>query len=183
MVGGVITDIDGRTSLPGLWAAGEVTSSGLHGANRLASNSLLEGVVFGLRCGQNASLVALDQPDTFTAPPIEPSVPDGPQRPDEQLDLTDIRNSLRSLMWRSVGISRNEIDLVVARQQLDFWANYVCRRDLNEPAGWELQNMMLVSRAMAVAALERRESRGVHARSDFPDALESQRGHICVVPG
>ena len=182
MVGGVITDIDGRTSLPGLWAAGEVTSSGLHGANRLASNSLLEGVVFGLRCGQNASLVALDQPDTFTAPPIEPSVPDGPQRPDEQLDLTDIRNSLRSLMWRSVGISRNETDLVAARQQLDFWANYVCRRDLNEPAGWELQNMMLVSRAMAAAALERRESRGVHARSDFPDTLESERRHICVVP-
>ena len=183
MVGGVTTDIDGRTSLPGLWAAGEVTSSGLHGANRLASNSLLEGVVFGLRCGQNASSAAMDQPDVFTAPPIQSLSQPGSHRADEQLDLTDIRNSLRSLMWRSVGISRNETDLLAARQQLDFWANYVCRRDLNEPAGWELQNMMLVGRAMAAAALERRESRGVHARSDFPESVESQRNHICVLPG
>ena len=180
MVGGVTTDADGRTSLPGLWAAGEVTSTGLHGANRLASNSLLEGVVFGLRCGQNASQVALSQPDNFTAPRLESPAMTPKTRADEQLDLTDIRNSLRSLMWRNVGISRNEHDLVTARQQLDFWANYVCRRDLVDPAGWELQNMMLVARAMAAAALERRESRGVHARSDYPETLESQRSHICI---
>ncbi len=83
-------------------------------------------------------------------------------------------------MWRSVGISRNENDLVAAIQQLDFWTNYVCRRELNEPAGWELQNMMLVGRIMAAAALERRESRGVHARSDYPDTDERQCRHICV---
>ena len=180
MVGGVTTDADGRTSLPGLWAAGEVTSTGLHGANRLASNSLLEGVVFGLRCGQNASQAALSQPDNFTAPRLESPSMTSKARVDDQLDLTDIRNSLRSLMWRNVGISRNEQDLVMARQQLDFWANYVCRRDLVDPAGWELQNMMLVARSMAAAALERRESRGVHARSDYPDTLESQRSHICI---
>ena len=166
--------------MPGLWAAGEVTSSGLHGANRLASNSLLEGVVFGLRCGQNASRAALDQPDQFAAPRIQSEPSREQLKGDEQLDLADIRNSLRSLMWRSVGISRHETELVAARQQLDFWASYVCRRDLNEPAGWELQNMMLVSRAMAAAALERRESRGVHARSDYPNALEDQRSHICI---
>ena len=182
MIGGVTADVDGRTTVPGLWAAGEVTSSGLHGANRLASNSLLEGVVFGLRCGRNASQVAMSQPDTFSAPPIESRSAREVLRGDEQLDLTDIRNALRSLMWRSVGISRNETDLAAARQQLDFWANYVCRRDLSEPAGWELQNMMLVGRAMAAAALERRESRGVHARSDFPESLDSQRSHICVLP-
>jgi L-aspartate oxidase len=180
MIGGVTTDLDGRTSMPGLWAAGEVTSSGLHGANRLASNSLLEGVVFGLRCGQNASQAAMDQPDQFAAPRIQSEPSREQLKGDEQLDLADIRNSLRSLMWRSVGISRNETELVAARQQLDFWASYVCRRDLNEPAGWELQNMMLVSRAMAAAALERRESRGVHARSDYPNALEDQRSHICI---
>ena len=180
MVGGVTTDADGRTSLPGLWAAGEVTSTGLHGANRLASNSLLEGVVFGLRCGQNASQVALSQPDNFTAPRLESPSLTSKMRVDDPLDLTDIRNSLRSLMWRNVGISRNEQDLVTARQQLDFWANYVCRRDLVDPAGWELQNLMLVARSMTAAALERRESRGVHARSDYPDTLESQRSHICI---
>lgn len=179
MIGGVTTDTDGQTSLPGLWAAGEVTSTGLHGANRLASNSLLEGVVYGLRCGQNASRAALDMQDSFTAPPLI-SMPGIPHDSDEALDLTDIRNSLRSLMWRNVGISRNEKDLMAARQQLDFWASYVCRRDLFEPAGWELQNMMLVSRIMAAAALTRRESRGVHLRSDFPETDESLATHINI---
>ncbi len=180
MIGGITTDQEGRTSLSGLWAAGEVTSTGLHGANRLASNSLLEGVVFGLRCGRNASDAAIQQADDFTAPRIPSVSHQGHPQTDEALDLTDIRNSLRSLMWRSVGISRNAHDLTAARQQLDFWAGYVCRRDLTEPAGWELQNMMLVGQVMAAAALERQESRGVHLRSDFPAADEAQRNHICV---
>lgn len=179
MIGGVRTDLDGRTSLKGLWAAGEVTSSGLHGANRLASNSLLEGVVFGLRCGKNASREALSQKDDFTAPRIRSESAQNAEE-NAQLDLVDIRNSLRSLMWRSVGISRNEADLSSAVSQLDFWANYVCRRDLAEPAGWELQNMMLVGRIMASAALERRESRGVHARSDYPETREALCRHINV---
>ncbi len=180
MVGGVTTDTDGRTSLPGLWAAGEVTSTGLHGANRLASNSLLEGVVFGLRCGQHASSAALDMADSFTAPPLI-SLPGLHAEQDGGLDLADMRNSLRSLMWRSVGISRNERDMTAARQQLDFWANYVCRRDLPNPEGWELQNMMLVGRVMTAAALARKESRGVHFRSDYPDADPGQAEHISVV--
>ena len=180
MVGGVTTDTDGRTSLPGFWAAGEATSTGLHGANRLASNSLLEGVVFGLRCGQNASNAALSQADNFTAPSLV-SLPGLPHHSEEALDLADIRNSLRSLMWRNVGISRNRKDLLSARQQMDFWANYVCRRDLSEPAGWELQNMMLIGRVMASAALAREESRGVHLRSDFPDTVPEAAKHIVVV--
>jgi L-aspartate oxidase len=179
MIGGITTDTDGRTTLPGLWAAGEVTSTGLHGANRLASNSLLEGVVFGLRCGQNASQTAMAMNDSFTAPAVSSESMVSPSR-DEDLDLADIRNSLRSLMWRNVGITRNALDLRSARQQLDFWANYVCRRDLQNPEGWELQNMMLVSRIMASAALAREESRGVHARSDFPETCPEKSAHITV---
>lgn len=180
MIGGVTTDVEGRTTLPGLWAAGEVTSTGLHGANRLASNSLLEGVVFGLRCGTNASNAALQQPDTFSAPPIQSPVPSNRGSDDEALDLVDLRNSLRSLMWRNVGISRDEAALESAISQIDFWSHYVARRDLTDPTGWELQNMMLAGRIMAAAALTRRESRGVHARSDYPETRDSERSHISV---
>lgn len=179
MIGGVTTSDTGQTSLPNLWAAGEVTSTGLHGANRLASNSLLEGVVFGMRCGENASEAALAIPDSFTAPGM--SAPSAEDTADELLDLADIRNSLRSLMWRSVGITRDEESLTAAKRQLDFWANYVCRRDLMAPEGWELQNMMLAGRIMATAAQERRESRGVHARSDYPKTDASATNHICLV--
>ena len=179
MIGGVTTEQDGKTSLPGLWAAGEVTSTGLHGANRLASNSLLEGVVFGLRCGENASQAALKIPDSFTAPPMSSDPIE--DTADESLDLTDIRNSLKSLMWRSVGISRSEESLKAAIQQLDFWTNYVCRRDLMEPEGWELQNMMLACRIMATAAQERCESRGVHARSDYPEMDPDAASHIRLI--
>lgn len=179
MIGGVTTEESGQTSLPNLWAAGEVTSTGLHGANRLASNSLLEGVVYGLRCGQNASVAAGSIPDSFTAPAMsaEPTT----DAPDESLDLADIRNSLKSLMWRSIGITRSDELLAAAMQQLDFWANYVCRRDLMEPEGWELQNMMLIGRVMATAARERCESRGVHARSDYPETDPEAADHISLV--
>lgn len=180
MIGGVTSDTQGLTSLPGLWAAGEVTSTGMHGANRLASNSLLEGVVFGKRCGRNASISAISQPDCFTAPDLK-SAAGLPHGNDDSLDLADIRNSLRSLMWRYVGISRCESELQAASQQLDFWANYVCRRDLSGPEGWELQNMMLVSRIMTAAAVARRESRGVHLRSDYPKMEESAAHHFTIV--
>ena len=179
MIGGVTTDSGGKSSLPGLWAAGEVASSGLHGANRLASNSLLEGVVFGLGCGRNASEAAQAIPDSFTVPAMT-SAPTL-DTADELLDLADIRNSLKSLMWRSVGITRDEQSLTAAKQQLDFWTNYVCRRDLMEPEGWELQNMMLVGRVMATAAQTRRESRGVHSRSDYPETDPTAAEHIQLV--
>lgn len=173
MIGGATVDLEARTTLPGLWGAGESTSSGLHGANRLASNSLLEGLVFGLRAGEAASKLAAAQPDNFSALPLHADFePLEPQ--DDGLNLADVRNSLTSLMWRNVGIQRNAESLKSAAEQVEFWDRYVSRREFTDPAGWELQNLLLVARLVIAAAAERRESRGVHYRTDFPETDPEQ---------
>lgn len=179
MVGGVTVDENGATTLPRLWAAGESTSSGLHGANRLASNSLLEGLVYGLRGGRAASQTALDLPDDFCARPIAAEWPE-PTPPQEEIDLDDVRNSLRALMTRQVGISRDAQGLTLAAEQVAFWNRYVAAREFNSPSGWELQNLLLVARMMIAAAQERRESRGVHYRSDFPEPDADPAEHITI---
>ena len=180
MIGGVVIDEAGKTSLPGLWAAGEVTSSGLHGANRLASNSLLEGLYHGKAAGQAASLVAENITDHFCAMPLKAEWPDSLSA-SEPLDLTDIRNSLLSLMWRQVGIRRTEAELQDALRQVRFWDQYVSRHEFDETSGWSLQNMLLVARLMLISALERTESRGVHFRSDYPKTNPALAEHIQVV--
>jgi L-aspartate oxidase len=181
MIGGAVIDAEGRTTVPGLWAAGEVTSSGLHGANRLASNSLLEGLVFGRRfgrrCGKGAALLAAGQPDNFAALPLESDWPRGPHDNDE-LNLLDLRNSLGSEMWRDVGIRRERAGLESAERQVEFWTGYVAAREFTDPSGWELQNMLLVSRLMITGALARQESRGTHFRKDFPQTDPAQAEHI-----
>jgi L-aspartate oxidase len=87
----------------------------------------------------------------------------------EWLDLSDIRNSLTALMWRSAGVRRQPDSLRTAASSIDNWCRYVLPRQFEEPSGWELQNMLLVSRLIVQAALEREESRGVHLRTDFPE--------------
>jgi L-aspartate oxidase len=165
MIGGITVDLQGRTTLPGLWAAGEVTSSGLHGANRLASNSLLEGLVYGAHAGEGASQIAATAPDNFQAVPLENK---RVQEPGEPMDLADIRNSLKSLMWRNAGVRRDRDGLLEAQENIDRWCRYVLPRQFGNPQGWELQNMLTVSKLMIAAALEREETRGVHVRTDFP---------------
>jgi L-aspartate oxidase len=176
MIGGVTVDLRGRTTIPGLWAAGEVTSSGLHGANRLASNSLLEGLVYGARAAEDirAQLEAVG-PYPLEVPPVASSIP-SPGR--EPLDLADIRNSLRALMWRSVGITRDARGLAEAADQVDFWCRYGLAQSFDDPAGWTLQNMLTVARMMIAAALAREESRGVHTRTDFPATDPAWARHI-----
>jgi len=178
MVGGVTVDHEGRTTLDRLWAAGEVSSSGLHGANRLASNSLLEGLVYGAHAGRGASTAALQQPDTYEVIPLEnPPV----ESPIEPLDLDDIRNSLKSLMWRAAGVHRSGPQLAEANETILRWCRYVLARQFSNPTGWELENMLTVSSLMVESALERTESRGVHLRSDFPEPDDAQwRRHLAV---
>jgi L-aspartate oxidase len=181
MIGGVTVDDTGRTTLPGLLAAGEVTSSGLHGANRLASNSLLEGLVYGARAGAAASADVLAMPgddaDEYRVPPISfPRVAAG--EPSGTLDLADIRNSLRALMWRHVGVERTEASLREALDAVEGWCRYVLPRQFADPSGWQLQNMLEVARLMIHAAIDRRETRGVHYRADHPATSAAWRRHI-----
>ena len=171
MIGGVSVDLVGRTSVPGLWAAGEVSSSGLHGANRLASNSLLEGLVYGAHAGEQASRAALEMPGQFRVWPIENPPVDAPSEP---LDIADIRNSLKALMWRAAGVRRNRELLEDALDNVDQWRSYVLVRQFDDIRGWELQNMLAVARVMIAAALAREESRGTHLRTDFPKSDDAR---------
>ncbi|QDU06090.1 L-aspartate oxidase [Gimesia chilikensis] len=179
MIGGVKTDLQARTSVPHLWAAGEVTSTGLHGSNRLASNSLLEGMIFGSAAGKGASAAALSMPDQYSASLLPEWETE--KRSDEDLNSKDLRNSLASLMWRDVGITRSADSLQNAQDKVDFWSRYVVDREFKALPGWELQNMLLVSQLMITSAIERRESRGVHYRSDFPETDPAFQKHISVI--
>ena len=171
MMGGVTVDAQSRTAVPGLWAAGEVTSSGLHGANRLASNSLLEALVYGASAGQGASREAVGIDDSFHAVPLE----NARSKPlDEPLDVGDIRNSLKSLMWRSMGVRREAEGLREALENVEHWCRYVLGLQFAAPAAWELQNMLTIAPLMIRAALARQESRGCHVRTDFPSRDDAQ---------
>ena len=162
MIGGVRTDLDGRTSLPGLWACGEVAATGVHGANRLASNSLLEGLVFGRRVAES---VAREAPGEALPRQVASEVSTGPHG---ELDLADIRSSLRSAMWRNVGVERTGAKLADVLTMFEFWGRYGMDEVFDSPEGWEVQNLLTVGFLMTRAALERRESRGTHRRIDLP---------------
>jgi L-aspartate oxidase len=180
MVGGVTVDAAGRTSLPGLWAAGEVTSSGLHGANRLASNSLVEGLVYGADCGRGAAAQASQQPANLTALPLASRFE--PEK-DAALDVADMTNSLRSLMVRHMGVIREGAGMDEAASTLGFWCRYVLSHEFDARPGWELQNLLTVARLMVDSARTRQESRGVHFHSDFPQPDDEHwKRHIVCRP-
>ena len=171
MIGGIDSDEHGRTSLQGLYVVGEAAATGLHGANRLGSNSLLEGLAFGARAGvhaaESAAGLSISYPQTLEHR-IAPSTK-------TELDITDVKSSLRSLMWRNVGIERSEDRLNETREIVAFWSRYVMDKvfDPAKPgpasaAGWEIQNMLTVCALIATAAYTRSESRGAHHRMDYP---------------
>ncbi len=174
-IGGVRTDLDARTDVPNLYAVGEVTCTGLHGANRLASNSLLEGLVMGAIAGEHAAARSRKANNTPPAPVtiVSDIRPSG----HAELDLEDVRSSLRSAMWKNVGIERDGTRLADACEMFDFWGRYTLDKIFDTPDGWEVQNMLLVGAVIARAALWRDESRGTHLRTDRPAASEAFRVH------
>ncbi len=172
MIGGVESDAMGRSSLDGLYAVGEASCSGLHGANRLGSNSLLEGLAFGARAGTDAAREAKDSLIKFPTS-LEAQVPPSTKT---ELDIGDVKSSLRSVMWRNVGIERAGERLNETREIIAFWSRYVMDKTFDPSkigaaavAGWELQNMLTVCHLIATAALTRTESRGAHFRTDYPE--------------
>ena len=167
--GGVLTDLDGATTLPGLWACGEVACTGVHGANRLASNSLLEGMVFGPRVveavlsGRSGPLPAGALRDVLGASPDAPGVPArralsvaGPA------ELVKARAVLQHAMTEGAGVLRSASSLAATSSVLD---------GLGDVSGDpELANLLIVGQALVLAASAREESRGCHGRIDFPQA-------------
>ncbi|HEY4223380.1 MAG TPA: L-aspartate oxidase [Myxococcota bacterium] len=167
--GGVVVDRDGRTALPGLLAGGEVTHTGLHGANRLASNSLLEAVVYGHRAAAIAPEIARDLP-TFDVEVPEWNTGFATD-PDENVLVSHAWDEVRRLMWNYVGIVRSNKRLARAQSRLallekeireDYW-NFVLTRDLIE-----LRNLSLVASLVVECAQMRQESRGLHYTLDYP---------------
>jgi L-aspartate oxidase len=180
MIGGVRTDLDGRTNVSGLWAVGECASSGLHGANRMGSNSLLEGVVLGMRAGERAAEEGKD----FPLIPVDrrPRPERASAAGDVRLGIQDMTYSLKSLMWRQMGIVRRAASIEDAVQRVSFWTRAVQKLSEPEPGAWELMNMLTIARLAAQGALAREESRGTHFRDDFPEARAEWRAHTLLAP-
>jgi L-aspartate oxidase len=176
MIGGVKTDASAKTSIDNLYACGEVAATGLHGANRLGSNSLLEGLVFGTIAAQSVCRIEKHDLGQIKHPAIKHHIPRSDRT---RLDTEDIRNSLRALMWRNVGITRTDRQLTEAQEIIRFWQRYVMDKVFDSPQGWQCQNMLTISLLMAGAAQQRRESRGVHFRIDFPETDDANfKKHI-----
>jgi len=166
LMGGVRTDLYGRTNVAGLFAAGEVACTGVHGANRLASNSLLEGLVFGQRAAE-----AMLQEGLHAEPAVAPeqTSPQGPEisaTKSETARVAALRERLRNLMWRYAGLLRDQAGLSTIQVELQTMQGELPPATTRENA--ELRNLHTVAELIVASALARKESRGAHARTDFP---------------
>jgi L-aspartate oxidase len=163
-MGGVAVDLLGRTSVPGLWACGEVACTGVHGANRLASNSLLEGLVFAERVGQDLKHYIQVR---GVSVPAYLSWTDVGEKSSQTSEDAVVISQIREIMWAHVGLVRTESGLVEAIEQLhglELSGAAQTRRG---------QNMLTVAQLIAMAALAREESRGAHFRADYPEPSEA----------
>ncbi|MCX8082059.1 MAG: L-aspartate oxidase [bacterium] len=162
-MGGIKTDIWGKTSIENLYACGETACTGVHGANRLASNSLLEGLVFGTRAGKSALERSRIKSHTFKRKYLFP------QKADIYIDREDLKRSIRSLMWRNVGIEREETSLKNAEDKITDWMRYAFLKEFSDTTGFETLNMLILSMLITKVSLLRKESRGAHFRKDYPE--------------
>jgi L-aspartate oxidase len=166
-MGGILTDASGRSTVEGLWACGEVASTGAHGANRLASNSLLEAVVFGARVAKD--IASTSRPSRLMAVDDAPRVSGAAERDDAAV------RTLRHAMTQGAGVIRDEASLTTA-------LGAIATLERNRAGDRRLANMLTSAKLIATAALVRRESRGAHFRSDFPlpDAALAKRSFLTL---
>ncbi len=177
LCGGVTTDLHGRTTIPGLWAIGECACTGLHGANRLASNSLLEGLVFGHRAA-NKLASKLDELRREPEATVPEWVVGNAVASDDAVIVTQSWDELRRLMWNYVGIVRSDKRLERARRRIgvlsqeirEYYWDYLITRDV-----LELRNIATVAELIVDCALARRESRGLHSTRDYPETRDAWR--------
>jgi L-aspartate oxidase len=177
----VLVDKRGQTDLPGLYAIGETACTGLHGANRMASNSLLECLVYAHAAAQDIVARAPDTPAPIAAPDWDESqVTDS----DEDVVISHNWDELRRFMWDYVGIVRTDKRLARARHRIEllqeeiveYYSNYKVSNDL-----LELRNLAMVAELMINCAIARRESRGLHYTLDYPE-LDPEAGDTVLAP-
>jgi L-aspartate oxidase len=168
-MGGIRSNLWGETNIPGLYVCGECACTGVHGANRLASNSLLETVVFAKRVVDRTL-----QAPGGAAGPVPDAIDLSPPAPGEVSPLS--RDALQALMWKQVGIVRDGETLSRAKAALSAW--HAALRPPTDRPSHELADLVVCGRLATEAALIREESRGAHYRSDFPQPRDEWRRHI-----
>ena len=176
-IGGVKTDLNGATNVEGLYASGEVACTGVHGANRLAGNGLLEGLVYGYRSGSTAAMSISSKQHAICTSGAD-------RLPTSYASLSldkieEIRSALRRLTWERVGIIRCGESLSIAKERLSEW-EFVLGMNFNTRVGLELKNMLTVAFIITEAALKRKGSVGAHYRSDFRESGEDWQRHLVV---
>ncbi len=182
-MGGIVAGTNGVTSLPGLLAIGEASCTGVHGANRLASNSLLEGLVFGIEAALHLAAHGLPAPAQQPAASLGASLPPRESATEPVLPLAEWRATMQRAMSQHVGVVRDEAGLRSAASAVEAILRKLADGSLGNRDAWELRNMALAASAIVTAATLRKESRGAHYRSDFPEPNPALAGRHLAFGG